>query len=96
MEHAEEDCLRAIELADRSAYRDSLGFVYLRLRRYEESIDAYDAALDLRANYAYSLFGHALARRALGDEKGYEEDMVAAEQQQPEIRAAFERYGVTR
>jgi tetratricopeptide (TPR) repeat protein len=89
------DCLQAIELQDSFAFYDSLGFVYLRLGRNEDAIEVYDVALDKRANSAHSLFGRALAKRGLGDQDGYDQDMADALRWQPEIGAAFERYGVT-
>ena len=95
LEEALKDCLRAIELEASAPIYDSLGFVYLRLGRYEDSVKAYDSALGMRANQADSLFGRALAKRGLGDQAGYEQDMRDAVRSQPEIEEQFARYGVT-
>jgi tetratricopeptide (TPR) repeat protein len=95
LEEALKDCLRSIELEASAPAYDSLGFVYLRLGRFEDSVRAYDSALGLRANQAQSLFGRALAKRELGDQAGYEQDMRDAVRWQPEIDKEFAEYGVT-
>jgi tetratricopeptide (TPR) repeat protein len=95
LDEALKDCLLAVEREANPAAYDSLGFVYLRLGRYEDSVTAYDSALGMRANQAESLFGRALAKRELGDQAGYEQDMRDAARWQPEIDKVFARYGVT-
>jgi tetratricopeptide (TPR) repeat protein len=95
LDEALKDCLLAVEREANPAAYDSLGFVYLRLGRYEDSVTAYDSALGMRANQAESLFGRALAKRELGDQAGYEQDMRDAARWQPEIDKVFAQYGVT-
>jgi tetratricopeptide (TPR) repeat protein len=57
---------------------DSRGFVLLRLKRYPESIAAYDAALKVYPNGETSLYGRGLAKRLSGQTEAGDADIRAA------------------
>jgi tetratricopeptide (TPR) repeat protein len=73
---------------------DSRGFVFLRLGRLERAIADYDAVLKQRPKLASALYGRGLARIGRGDRAGGQEDVTAARAVDPDVVAAFARYGV--
>ncbi len=75
-------------------YLDSRGMVLLRLNRYDDAIRAYTAALLVRPNAAYSLYGRAIAERRRGDTEAAEADMQAAAQSDARIADTFAEYGI--
>jgi len=77
-----------------SAFLDSKGFVLLRLKRYSESISAYDASLAITPERPASLYGRGLAKRAIGDVAGGDHDISAARDASKGIADTFASYGV--
>ncbi len=61
------DCDAAIAAAPVAGFIDSRAMVLLQMERYAEARAAYDQALEGQPDLASSLFGRALARKALGD-----------------------------
>jgi len=78
LDDALQECDAALASGQESAYLDSRGLVLYRLRRYDEAIASYDAALAKRAGQATSLYGRGLAKRARGDRQAGEADIHAA------------------
>ena len=77
-----------------SAYQDSLGFVLMRLGRYDESIAAYDVAIKQYAEHTSSLYGRGLARHLKGDAAGGDEDMKAALRLDAHVATTYANYGL--
>jgi tetratricopeptide (TPR) repeat protein len=67
---------------------DSLGFVYLKMKNYAQSITMYDKALAAHPNLAHSLYGRGLAEQAEGDTKEATSDMQAAKALYPNVATA--------
>ena len=79
------DCQRAIDLVDTSAaYRDSLGWTYLRMGDAARAKKAFDGAIKLQA-LPFSLYGRGLAQLRLNDTAAGEQDLAAARKLQPSI-----------
>ncbi|MBI3367643.1 MAG: retroviral-like aspartic protease family protein, partial [Burkholderiales bacterium] len=89
------DCEQAVDIDDgASAYRDSLGWIYLRLGDASRARKAFDGAIKLEAR-PFSLYGRALAHRRLNDMASSEQDLAAARKAKPSIdedvrKAGFE------
>jgi len=75
-------------------YLDSRGFALLRLSRYDEAIAAYTAALKLRPDSPYSLYGRGIARRRRGDARAGGADISAALAANADLAREFASYGV--
>jgi tetratricopeptide (TPR) repeat protein len=73
---------------------DSRAFVRLRMGRYKEAVEDYDAALRLAPSRASSLFGRGLAKLATGQAGEGRADLADARAADPKIDAEFARYGV--
>lgn len=76
------------------AYQDSLGFVLMRLGRYDESIAAYDASIKEYAEHTMSIYGRGMSRHLKGDIAGGDEDMKAALRLDAHVATAFTGYGI--
>ena len=88
-------CDASLALApDVSATFDSKGNVLLRLKRYKESIAAYNAALNRQADMASSLYGRGIAKRRAGDVKAGDADIRAARALDPDQAGLFARTGL--
>jgi tetratricopeptide (TPR) repeat protein len=84
------ECVKAISLNPKDpAVRDSLGFVYLKLKQFDAAIAAYSDALKLAPKAASSLYGRALAEQALGELPAAKADFAAAAAIDPAIAADF-------
>jgi tetratricopeptide (TPR) repeat protein len=95
LEEALADCNKALTMKpDDADILDSRGFVFLRLGRLERAIADYDAVLKQRPKLASALYGRGLARIGRGDRAGGQEDVAAARAVDPDVVAAFARYGV--
>lgn len=95
LEEALTDCSKALSLRpDDADTLDSRGLVLLRLGRLERAIADYDAALKVRPKLASSLYGRGLAKIGRGDRAGGQDDVAAARAIDPDVVAAFVRYGV--
>lgn len=78
------------------AFLDSRGVVLLRLGRYAEAIEAYDAALRGRPLAADSLYGRGLAERRLNKRSASEADMRTAMILDARVADTFATYGLSR
>jgi len=95
LEEALTDCSKALSLRpDDADTLDSRGLVLLRLGRLERAIADYDAALKIRPKLASSLYGRGLAKFGRGDRAGGQDDVATARAIDPDVVAAFARYGV--
>jgi tetratricopeptide (TPR) repeat protein len=89
------DCQAARALAPGDAeIADSMAFVLLRLKRYDEAIATYGAALQIAPTQSASLYGRSLAETAQGMTKAAGEDRAAALKISPGIAKRFEAWGV--
>ncbi|HRF07765.1 MAG TPA: tetratricopeptide repeat protein [Xanthobacteraceae bacterium] len=90
-----DDCNNAIKIiSDDPDFLDSRGFVYFRMRRYDDAIADYNAALKIAPQKAHSLFGRGLAKLGKGDQAGSAADIAAAKAINADIAARYESYGV--
>ncbi len=95
LDEALSDCTAALQVLPRYANAlDSKGFVLLRLGRFKESVETYDATLALRPTQAESLYGRGLARLKLGDKAAGEADLAAARAASDQVASMFAGYGV--
>jgi tetratricopeptide (TPR) repeat protein len=95
LEEALADCNEALKLKpDDADTLASRGFVYLRLGRLDRAIDDYSAVLKNQPKHAGSLYGRGLAKLGRGDRAGGNEDVQAARAVDPDIVAAYARYGI--
>lgn len=80
-----QDCKRAVDLDDQAAaYRDSLGWAYLRLGEPALAKKAFDGAIQ-QEPLPLSLYGRGLAQLRLNDVAGAERDLAAARALKPSI-----------
>ena len=95
LEAALTDCKAAVAAAPREPHiLDSQGFVLLKLGRWKESIEAYDAALQIQPDLAQSLYGRGLAKRRLGQASEAEADLNAARRSSATVSREFAEYGL--
>ena len=94
LEKALADCNAAIQTQPTSAYLDSRGLVYLRMKRLDASIEDYDAALRLDPKGAWSLYGRGLARLRSGAVEAGNADLAAAKAIRSSIEEEAKRYGL--
>ena len=88
-------CNEAVRLAPDEAFvLDSRAFLHLRMRKSEDALRDYDAALQIRPNYGSSLYGRGIAKFRLGDIEGAKADLFLAETLRPGTRAEFTAFGV--
>ena len=94
LESALADCRRAVRLApDSNSKLDSLGFVLLRLGKFDESIDAYTRAIG-KKNQAMSLMGRAIAYARSGDRTHADADRAEALKLDADVELRFADYGI--
>lgn len=80
-----QDCKQAVDIDDGSAaYRDSLGWTYLRLGDAAMAKKAFDGAIKVRA-LPLSLYGRGLAQLRLNNASAGEQDLAAARKLKPSI-----------
>ena len=72
---------------------DSRGFVKLKIGQSQRAIADYDAALQLSARKASSLYGRGIAKLRIGDASGHT-DIADAKAIDSRIAEEFARYGV--
>ncbi|CAN5266925.1 hypothetical protein BH11PSE9_BH11PSE9_09810 [soil metagenome] len=79
------DCQHAVDIDDgAAAYRDSLGWTYLRLGDAASAKQAFDGAIKLEAQ-PFSLYGRGLAQLRLSATAAGEQDLAAARKLKPSI-----------
>lgn len=81
---------------DKAVFIDSKAFILLRLGRYKEAIEQYDAALKLAPKLPASLYGRGIAKWRAGQLAAGDADLKAARAAQPDIADEFTRMGVRR
>jgi tetratricopeptide (TPR) repeat protein len=89
------DCQSALALVPESGpMLDSLGFVQLRLDRFDEAIEAYSHALQVMGNEAHSLYGRAIAHKRKGSSVASAADFAAARALNKDIDSEFLEFGI--
>jgi tetratricopeptide (TPR) repeat protein len=79
------DCKQAVDVDEgEAAYRDSLGWTYLRMGDAARAKKAFDGAIKLEA-LPFSLYGRGLAQLRLNDTASGEQDLAAARRLKPSI-----------
>jgi tetratricopeptide (TPR) repeat protein len=97
MQEALSDCSKALALfiaPDNVRAIDNLGYVYLRLDRYDDAIASFNAAIEMDPAFAYSLYGRGLAKLKKNDQEGAQADMAAAAAIRPTIAEELGSYGI--
>jgi len=90
-----DDCNESLRLFSHDAYAlESRGFANFKLDRLDAAILDFNAALDLEAKLASSLYGRGLAKLKKGDVAGGNADVDAAKAIRPGIVDEFARLGV--
>jgi tetratricopeptide (TPR) repeat protein len=69
------------------------GTAYLKLGQFDPAIADYDAALQLSAKKASSLYGRGIAKLRTGNTSG-NNDIAAAKAIDPAVADEFNRFGV--
>jgi predicted aspartyl protease/tetratricopeptide (TPR) repeat protein len=88
-----DDCKEAVDLdGDTAAYRDSLGWTYLRLGDAARAKKAFDRTIELRS-WAWPLYGRALAHLKLNEAEKGRQDLEAARKLMPTIDEAVKKAG---
>ncbi len=94
-ELALDDCNKAIKRDGAVAdYLDSLGLVFLRLKRHDDAIKAYSAAVDKAPASAVSRYGLGLAKVRRGQFDAGNADIAAAKAMEPKVEELFVTYGI--
>ena len=95
LDKAEADCKRALKLVPNQVQTlDSLGWVELRLGRFDKSIRAFDDALHERPQLASSLYGRGIAEARLGKAAAGQADISAARALVPGIEDEMRPWGI--
>lgn len=81
---------------DTVTFVGSKAFILLRLGRYKEAIEQYDAALKLAPQLPASLYGRGIAKWRTGQLAAGDADLKAARAAQPNIADEFAQMGVRR
>ena len=81
-------------LPNRADFRDTRGFVFLKLGKPELAFMEYDAAVKLDAKRPLSLYGRSIARLKTGDGDGARLDRASALALDPNVETQFGTYGV--
>ena len=88
-----DDCKAAVsQERQEPAFRDSLGWTYLRLDDAKAAVKAFDAGIELKPT-PFSLYGRALAQQRLGNADGAARDLAAARKLRQDIDAAVGKAG---
>ena len=89
------DCDQALKLKPGTvAYLDSRAMILYLQGKYQESLDAYNAALKVDPRFAASLLMRGYAKGQLGDQVGKTADIAAAKAAQINIQARFQDLGI--
>jgi tetratricopeptide (TPR) repeat protein len=95
LELALADCNKALELKpERPDYRDSRGFVFFRMGKYDSAIVDFNAVLERDPKLAESLYIRGLAKLKSGDAAGGASDIAAAKAIKPKVAETYAGYGV--
>jgi tetratricopeptide (TPR) repeat protein len=66
----------------------------LKLGRFGDAIENFNAALEIDPKFANSLYGRGLAKLAKGDREGADADMAAAKAIKADITEYLARHGI--
>jgi predicted aspartyl protease len=89
------DCLEAVALAPgQAAYRDSLGWAYVRRGEFPKAVEAFDRSIALQPESPMSFYGRALAHRAGDAKDAAEADLARARALDPKIDERARRLGL--
>jgi tetratricopeptide (TPR) repeat protein len=66
----------------------------LKLGRFGDAIENFNAALEIDPKFAHSLYGRGLAKLAKGDREGADADMAAAKAIKADITEYLARHGI--
>jgi tetratricopeptide (TPR) repeat protein len=89
------DCDQALKLQpDNVEFRETRGFVFLKLGEKEIALREYDAALRAAPDRPVALYGRGLAIAAKGDGRNGESDMAAARALLPGVERQFATFGL--
>lgn len=95
LQTALKQCTKALELGDQpAAYLDSRGLVFYRMKRYEEALADYDAALRISPDQGSSYMGRGLTKIALGKKAEGDADIAAAKELDADAVAEFAKVGL--
>ena len=94
LDKALDDCNRAIRGNRTAGDLENRGLVYLRRGEYDRAIDDYDAALKLRPNLPWALYGRGVARTYKGDAAAGAADIAAAKALNPRIAEITRQRGI--
>lgn len=94
LDTALEDCRQAVAMRSDGRILDSLGFVELRMGRFDDAIADYGRALAASPKLAEALYGRGIARLRRGDRAMGEADLAGARASDPGIDAVFAGLGV--
>lgn len=90
-----QDCEKAVALdPKRHEHQDSLGWTRLRVGDAEGAVKAFDAALALKPDMHWSLYGRALAWRQQGQADAAARDLAEARRLQPDIDQRVRKAGL--
>jgi tetratricopeptide (TPR) repeat protein len=85
------DCNKALSLQPNDAATlDSRGLIYLKMSRFDSTIEDYSSALRIEPKMASALYGRGLARiKKKGDAPGGSADVTAAKNLETKIAEDF-------
>jgi tetratricopeptide (TPR) repeat protein len=79
LDKALQDCDRAVAVSPtESVMHDARGFLFLRMKQYADAEAEFASSHSLEPEWAGSLYGRGVAKRAAGDPKGADADIRAA------------------
>jgi tetratricopeptide (TPR) repeat protein len=88
-----DDCKEAVsQNRAQPAYRDSLGWTYLRLNDARNAAKAFTAGIEIKPS-PFSLYGRALAQQRLGNADDARRDLDAARKLRADIDGAVRKAG---
>ena len=95
VDKAEADCKRALRLAPNQFDTfDSLGWVEMRLGKFDKAIQAFNSALQKSPQLPTSLYGRGTAEMRLGKETAGEANIIAARVRAPKIDDQMRPWGI--
>ena len=96
LDTALKDCTKAIELSNSPAgILDSRGVVYLRMKRYDDSIADFDAAIAINPGQSQTIYVRGVAKTLSGNGAAGIADIKDAVLIQPDIAKGYDRMGIS-
>jgi Flp pilus assembly protein TadD len=88
------DCNKSLEMRPKSAVvHGRRGLAYLKLARFDEAMNDFNAALEISARQALSLYGRGLVKLHNGDTAGGNADLSEAKTARAAIADEYAKYG---